>query len=51
MFYEVYKVWENGIIMVVIGVGDMNVEELKGIVNGMDFLFIIKLYDIFIDLI
>lgn len=36
--------------MVAIGVGDMNVEELKGIANGTDFLFTTKSYDTLTDL-
>lgn len=36
--------------MVAIGVGDMNVEELKGIANGTDYLFTSKSYDTLTDL-
>lgn len=49
-FYEAHKARESGITMVAIGVGDMNVEELKGIANGTDYLFTSKSYDTLTDL-
>ncbi|XP_062574789.1 cartilage matrix protein-like [Saccostrea cucullata] len=49
-FYQAHKARESGVTMIAIGVGDMNVEELKGIANGTDYLLTTKNYDTLRDL-
>jgi len=49
-FYEAHKARESGVTMVAIGVGDMDVEELRGIANGTDYLYTTKSYDTLRDL-